>query len=68
MTDDAPKIVPTWGYHTDGRSQIFQLEEGENLPEGWSDAPVPVEPSDDMTDEELEELTAPSEDTDDDDA
>ncbi|MEM7313534.1 MAG: hypothetical protein AAF497_10325 [Planctomycetota bacterium] len=66
MNNDAPKVVPTWGYHADGRSQIFQLEEGEDLPNGWSDAPIASDSSgddsDDITDEELDELTAPEHD------
>jgi hypothetical protein len=35
------KIIPTWGYKSDGTAKIFDLEEGENLPEGWSDRPEP---------------------------
>jgi hypothetical protein len=35
------KIIPTWGYKSDGSAEIFDLEEGENLPEGWSDRPEP---------------------------
>lgn len=38
------ETVPTWGYAADGRSQIFQLAPDEALPDGWSDAPVAVEP------------------------
>jgi hypothetical protein len=34
-----PKIIPTWGYKPDGTAKIFDLEEGETLPEGWSDRP-----------------------------
>jgi hypothetical protein len=30
-----------WGYKSDGTAEIFDLEEGENLPEGWSDRPEP---------------------------
>jgi len=33
------KIIPTWGYKSDGTAKIFDLEEGENLPDGWSDRP-----------------------------
>lgn len=33
--------TPTWGYHRDGRSQLFNLKPGERLPEGWADAPAP---------------------------
>lgn len=29
----------TWGYHSDGRAQIFNLEGDDDLPKGWSDAP-----------------------------
>jgi hypothetical protein len=35
------KIIPTWGYKSDGAAEIFDLEEGEKLPEGWSDRPEP---------------------------
>lgn len=35
------KIIPTWGYKSDGTAQIFDLEEGEDLPDGWSDRPEP---------------------------
>jgi hypothetical protein len=31
------KIIPTWGYKSDGTAKIFDLEEGEDLPDGWSD-------------------------------
>jgi hypothetical protein len=33
------KIIPTWGYRSDGSAKIFDLEEGEILPDGWSDRP-----------------------------
>lgn len=29
-------VFPTWGYKSDGSAQIFNLREGEELPEGWS--------------------------------
>lgn len=32
--------LPTFGYHADGRSQVFYLGVGERLPEGWHDSPV----------------------------
>jgi hypothetical protein len=35
------KIIPTWGYKSDGTAKIFDLEEGENLPEGWANRPEP---------------------------
>jgi len=35
------KIFPTWGYKSDGSAQIFDLKEGEKLPEGWADQPEP---------------------------
>jgi hypothetical protein len=35
------KIIPTWGYKSDGSAKIFDLEEGEDLPDGWSDRPEP---------------------------
>jgi hypothetical protein len=31
--------LPTFGYHADGRSQVFHLAPGETLPKGWADAP-----------------------------
>jgi hypothetical protein len=34
------KIIPTCGYK-DGTAKIFDLEEGKNLPDGWSDRPEP---------------------------
>jgi hypothetical protein len=33
------KIIPTWGYKSDGTAKIFDLEEDETLPDGWSDRP-----------------------------
>ena len=33
------KIFQTWGYKPDGSAQIFDLREGESLPDGWSDRP-----------------------------
>jgi hypothetical protein len=35
------KISPTWGYKPDGSAQIFDLKEGEKLPDGWADRPEP---------------------------
>lgn len=32
-------IRPTWGYHSDGRSEIFLLEGKDDLPKGWHDHP-----------------------------
>jgi hypothetical protein len=35
--EEKPTIFPTWGYKSDGSSQIFNLkDEDEELPEGWS--------------------------------
>jgi hypothetical protein len=34
--EQKPMIFPTWGYKPDGSAQIFDLKEGEELPEGWS--------------------------------
>jgi hypothetical protein len=31
------KIFPTWGYKADGSERLFDLKEGESLPDGWSD-------------------------------
>lgn len=39
MSDEA-KTIPTWGYHKTKDAKIFDLNEGESLPRGWSDAPV----------------------------
>jgi hypothetical protein len=33
--EDKPTTFPTWGYKDDGSAQIFDLKEGEELPEGW---------------------------------
>jgi len=33
------KIIPTWGYKSNGSAQIFDLKEGEGLPDGWSYQP-----------------------------
>lgn len=38
-TDPNEGKVPTFGYHSDGRSQVFYLEPGEALPAGWHDSP-----------------------------
>jgi len=38
----APTVLPTWGYHADGSSKIFQLKPGEALPTGWADSPASV--------------------------
>lgn len=38
MTD---RINRTWGYSSQG-SQIFNLKEGESLPDGWVDSPAKV--------------------------
>lgn len=36
--------IPTFGYHADGRSQIFHLRPGEKLPDGWHDTPQQPKP------------------------
>lgn len=41
MTDTDKPTVPTWGWDADGNGKIFNLPEGEGLPEGWSDSPAP---------------------------
>lgn len=33
------KTIPTWGY-TAGDARIFDLKEGESLPDGWVDSPA----------------------------
>lgn len=40
---DAPR--PTWGYHSDGRAEIFVLEGKDDLPKGWHDAPQKKTPA-----------------------
>jgi len=42
---DEKRKVPTWGYHAVKPAQIFHLNLGEKLPEGWHDAPVPQDES-----------------------
>lgn len=32
--------IPTFGYHADGRAQVFHLNPGQALPAGWHDSPV----------------------------
>lgn len=39
------KIHRTWGYHPTQEARIFDLAEGETLPEGWADVPVPKDAS-----------------------
>lgn len=39
MTDN---VRPTWGYHSDGRAEIFNLEGKDDLPKGWHDTPQPA--------------------------
>ena len=36
-------MKPTWGYRPDGSARIFDLEDGESLPAGWSDTPEVIE-------------------------
>jgi hypothetical protein len=35
--EDKPTSFPTWGYKADGSERLFDLKEGESLPDGWSD-------------------------------
>ena len=35
------KTTPTWGYSRTEAARIFDLAEGEKLPEGWQAAPHP---------------------------
>jgi hypothetical protein len=37
------KKYPKWGYHPTEEARIFELAEGEDLPEGWAARPVPTE-------------------------
>lgn len=34
------KTIPTWGYPASGEAKIFNLVEGDDLPEGWADSPA----------------------------
>lgn len=34
------ETLPRWGYHKDGRSEIFNLKPGEKLPNGFTDSPA----------------------------
>ena len=43
---EAKKTVPTWGYHKTEDPQIFDLKEGEKLPEGWHDTPDKISKGD----------------------
>jgi hypothetical protein len=36
--------IPTFGYHPDGRAEIFHLKPGEKLPDGWFDSPQEPRP------------------------
>lgn len=45
-------IRPTWGYHSDGSAQIFDLEGEDDLPEGWHDTPQTVKPASEDVDGE----------------
>lgn len=38
-------MKPTWGYSADGSAQIFNLADGEGLPDGWADTPATFEAS-----------------------
>ncbi len=40
MSDEKKKIQK-WGYHPTEEARIFELSEGEDLPEGWAARPVP---------------------------
>ena len=55
------KTVPTWGYKA-GDAQIFDLKEGESLPDGWVDSPANVGAVEAAPAEPLEET--PAEETD----
>lgn len=45
-TPDTVTTVPTWGYKPDGEAQIFNLEAGASLPDGWHPSPsVITDPS-----------------------
>lgn len=35
-------VTAQWGYHVSKEAKIFLLEQGEELPKGWSDTPVAV--------------------------
>ncbi|MCR9194897.1 MAG: hypothetical protein NXH88_09210 [Hyphomonas sp.] len=37
------KVLRKWGYHPTEEARIFELAEGEDLPEGWAPRPIPTE-------------------------
>ena len=39
VSDPNEGKLPTFGYHADGRAQVFHLMPGETLPKGWADSP-----------------------------
>lgn len=45
-----------WGYRANGAAKIFDLEDGETLPEGWSDTPDVIEDEDKRSAEALSEV------------
>lgn len=44
-SDDKP-TVPTWGYHETEEPRVFDLKQGEDLPDGWEDTPAAFEKDD----------------------
>lgn len=52
------KTVPTWGYSKKD-AQIFELKEGEKLPEGYYDSPVAMEEAETKPEETKPEETKP---------
>lgn len=44
-----------WGYRADGAARIFDLEDGESLPDGWSDTPEVIADEDKRSAEAISE-------------
>jgi hypothetical protein len=43
VMSEEKKTIQKWGYHPTEEARIFELSEGEDLPEGWAARPVPLE-------------------------
>lgn len=48
------KVLRKWGYHPTEEARIFELAEGEDLPEGWAPRPIPTEEVSDPASDESE--------------
>lgn len=42
------KIIRRWGYHPTEPARIFEISEGDDLPEGWADRPFPTVASEEV--------------------